>query len=174
MTRYVSTRQLLILCVGFLHITTNHGVAAFVPPPIATFTAPSTASSSSTTALAALQPRRQILKGLKRLLLGGIAWKTASGLTPQDAAVAAQAPTQGRTVEVELHNLDGTRGRRSGTVRIQLRPEWAPRGVARFEVRTSEREKSRVCLLKCLVCCMYSRNHKKPATFSPMNYRHSL
>ena len=41
----------------------------------------------------------------------------------------------GRIVEMEVSNLDGEEGK-TGIVRIQLRADWAPLGVARFEVST--------------------------------------
>jgi hypothetical protein len=40
----------------------------------------------------------------------------------------------GRIVSFEIQNLNGIDGK-TGNIKIQLAPAWAPRGVARFEVR---------------------------------------
>jgi hypothetical protein len=53
------------------------------------------------------------------------------------AAVVGTQPAiaeEGSIVELQVANLDGVEGR-TGTIKIQLRPDWAPRGVQRFEVR---------------------------------------
>lgn len=53
------------------------------------------------------------------------------------AAVVGSQPViaeEGSIVELQVANLDGVEGR-TGTIKIQLRPDWAPRGVQRFEVQ---------------------------------------
>jgi peptidyl-prolyl cis-trans isomerase A (cyclophilin A) len=47
------------------------------------------------------------------------------------------AAEEGKVVAFQVENLDGTPGN-SGTIKIQLHPEWAPNGVKRFEELTSE------------------------------------
>ena len=79
--------------------------------------------------------RRKFLEAMKRVFIGGTGasvWNLgASG------AIAADIPTMGRIVDIEVANLNGEAGN-IGTIRIQLRPEWAPRGVSRFEVSAKE------------------------------------
>jgi hypothetical protein len=53
------------------------------------------------------------------------------------AAVVGALPAiaeEGSIVELQVANLDGVEGR-TGTIKIQMRPDWAPRGVQRFEVQ---------------------------------------
>jgi hypothetical protein len=58
------------------------------------------------------------------------------------AAVIGALPAiaeEGSIIELQVANLDGVEGR-TGTIKIQMRPDWAPRGVQRFEVRGSSEE----------------------------------
>lgn len=57
---------------------------------------------------------------------------TASLTKPAFADDAA-----GSIIELQVANLDGVEGQ-TGTIKIQLRPEWAPRGAQRFEDLTKE------------------------------------
>jgi hypothetical protein len=112
-----TTKRLLCLVMGLL----STSVSAFAP-----FQA--TASATELSAFG----RRQVLRGLKRVIVAG----GATSAFQREAALAEEAPTTGRIVEFEMANLDGHGS--SGTVRILTRPEWAPRGVARFEVSEME------------------------------------
>ena len=74
--------------------------------------------------------RRDFFYSVKRIFLG-----TATVGAWEQSIPPAQAdePTSGRIVEMQIANIDGQEGA-MGTIRIQLHPEWAPRGVQRFEV----------------------------------------
>ena len=112
----------------------------------------STASTaSSTTSLFAQESpdqedqssprRRNIFSWMRRVLVAGVASTTLSKTGSfTDAAEAAEElglkPVPGKTVELQLRNLVGN-GESSGKVRIELYPEWAPKGVARFEELTA-------------------------------------
>lgn len=85
--------------------------------------------SSSSTALPAIR-RRAAFSWLKKALLTGVGISTASKLE----VASAEEATGGKIVTFTVDNLDGIPGN-TGTVKIQLQPEWAPRGVERFEVR---------------------------------------
>jgi hypothetical protein len=119
-----TTRRLLYLCMGLL----STSVSAFAP---SSSSSTSQAPASSSTALSAFG-RRQVLRGLKRVIVAG----GATSAFQREAALAEAAPTSGRIVEFEMANLDGNGA--SGKVKILTRPEWAPRGVARFEVSEIE------------------------------------
>ena len=93
-----------------------------------------TRRNSATTELAATNPgsqRREIFGWIKRAAVVGLAFKTAS--TVPRAVVAEDAA--GRIITFNVNNLNGEAGK-TGTYKIQLVNEWAPRGAARFEVRS--------------------------------------
>lgn len=93
---------------------------------------PSTSSLRSSTSLDAAS-RRGVLSRIKGAVVG-VATFGAFRQRPS-VALAEEVPetTSGRIVELQIANLNGEEGK-TGTVKIQLRPEWAPRGVKRFEV----------------------------------------
>lgn len=90
---------------------------------------------TASTALAAQRTdegsRRGFFSGLRKLLLGTGAASIIGGRVVPALAEDAVA-SSGNIVEIVLANLDGSES--SGTIKIQMKPEWAPRGVARFEV----------------------------------------
>lgn len=87
------------------------------------------ASPLSTTALAAeARPRRAIFSWVRK------AFFAAAGASTLSSLVEAKAEDlTGPIVEFEVANLDGDPSH-TGKVKIQLQPEWAPKGVDRFMV----------------------------------------
>lgn len=62
----------------------------------------------------------------------------AAGLSMASSANAAEEGAAGRLIELAVENLDGEAGK-SGKIVIQLRPDWAPKGAARFEELTEKK-----------------------------------
>jgi hypothetical protein len=75
--------------------------------------------------------RRDFFDAVKRGVLGAGAVAAMEKVTTPPAF--AEDSTAGKIVTLQVANIDGE-PEKTGTLRIQLRPEWAPRGVARFEV----------------------------------------
>lgn len=121
---HTTTRLLLFLCLGLLQLSSTNAFA--------TTASASRATSTSSTELSAAK-RREVFKGVRRVLFAGALFQSAF---QREAALAEQAPPQGRIVEFELAGLIGEQS--TGKVQIQLREDWAPRGVARFEVRLKD------------------------------------
>lgn len=80
--------------------------------------------------------RRGVLGKLRGAILGGAGFSAFRQRSEAASAEDIPASTDGRKVELQVANVDGVEGK-TGTVKIQLRPEWAPRGVKRFEVSTA-------------------------------------
>ncbi|KAG7364231.1 cyclophilin type peptidyl-prolyl cis-trans isomerase [Nitzschia inconspicua] len=99
-----------------------------------------TRSSSTFTALNAEEnegSRRGFIATMKRLFLGAGAIANV-GVRPLPVfAEEANGGTSGNVVEIQVSNLDGNPDSK-GTIKIQLKPDWAPRGVARFEDLVSQ------------------------------------
>lgn len=77
-------------------------------------------------------PRRKVLRTIGKAIVGTVtlsAFRKQVG--PQVAIADVSEPTSGKIVTMEVTNLDGIRGK-TGTVKIQVRPEWAPTGAKRF------------------------------------------
>jgi peptidyl-prolyl cis-trans isomerase A (cyclophilin A) len=116
------------------------------------FTSASTPTSASTTTLLLAQEspdeqasprRRNIFSWMRRVLVAGVASTSLSNAGSVTGAAGAATgeelglqPVPGKTVELQLQNLAGN-AEQSGKVRIELYPEWAPKGVARFEELTA-------------------------------------
>mmetsp|Transcript_11025 Transcript_11025/g.22849 ORF Transcript_11025/g.22849 Transcript_11025/m.22849 type:complete len:276 (+) Transcript_11025:162-989(+) len=74
------------------------------------------------------QERRGFFASVKKLFGASV---LVSGLSGRSLpAFAEDTSASGNIVEIEVKNLDGGS---AGTIKIQMKPDWAPRGVARFE-----------------------------------------
>jgi len=74
------------------------------------------------------QERRGFLSSVKKLFGASVLVSGIGGKALPAFAEDTSAP--GKIVEIEVKNLDGGS---AGTIKIQMKPDWAPRGVARFE-----------------------------------------
>lgn len=98
--------------------------------------------SATQTVLFAEEParspkRRSVLGNLRRAVVGTVTLASfRSKLQPVNAEEILSS--QGRVVQLEIANLEGEEGN-TGVVKIKLQPEWAPRGVKRFEELTEQR-----------------------------------
>ncbi|KAL3942308.1 MAG: hypothetical protein SGBAC_003481 [Bacillariaceae sp.] len=111
------------------------GVSSFS----SSYNSPLVAQSRTPTQLFAEDParspkRRSVLGNLKKAVVGSATLAAfRQKLPPVNAEELLASP--GRTVQMEIANLDGVEGN-TGIVKIKLQPEWAPRGVKRFEELT--------------------------------------
>ena len=121
-------RQFHHMVIALICAVSLQSINAYVSGPVSL---PITASTSSTTRLDAAS-RRGVLGKLRGAFVG-IATMTA--FRQPEVASAEETPSaiNGRIVELQVANLNGMEGQ-TGTIKIQMRPEWAPRGVKRFEV----------------------------------------
>ncbi|GKY99501.1 hypothetical protein MPSEU_000904300 [Mayamaea pseudoterrestris] len=96
----------------------------------------SSSSPSSTRLYAFTPPRRRVLEWIKRVAFGGLVASSVPNVALADGETdIVNNPTPGSVIAMEFSNLDGVAGK-TGTVKIQLYPEWAPKGVERFEELT--------------------------------------
>jgi len=131
------------VCSGFVPV-----VSAPTTKTASTATATPTRAVAVATKLYAAggdRPRRDVFKWIRRTFFfttaaaSSTTSRTTSGfVSPQGRAAAAFAAEEelsnGPIVKFQIANLDGGS---DGVVKIQLHPEWAPKGVERFEVRTA-------------------------------------
>lgn len=110
--------------------TSTPGVTAFVGP---TRTGRSSVPTCGT-ALHAMRSRRNIFRNLLTATIAAFV-RTAPAVADETTATA---PQDANVILLEIQNLDGVEGS-SGQVKIQMRPDWAPRGVQRFEVSMLQR-----------------------------------
>eukprot|EP00339_Tiarina_fusa_P006275 CAMPEP_0117058592 /NCGR_PEP_ID=MMETSP0472-20121206/40706_1 /TAXON_ID=693140 ORGANISM="Tiarina fusus, Strain LIS" /NCGR_SAMPLE_ID=MMETSP0472 /ASSEMBLY_ACC=CAM_ASM_000603 /LENGTH=270 /DNA_ID=CAMNT_0004775983 /DNA_START=61 /DNA_END=873 /DNA_ORIENTATION=+ len=125
---------LVLASALFAAVDTTSGFSAVQTPAQHRSGASSLHASKSSTPQQ--QPRRKVLRNIRRTVVGA-ATLAAFRQGPKVAVADDSAPTKGRIVEMKVSNLDGVAGK-TGVVKIQLRPEWAPTGVKRFETLTME------------------------------------
>lgn len=101
-------------------------VSALLPDTLGFHVAPPPSQTLSSSALYA-SSRRNVVE---------TAGLTAAAILA-GSALPVNAAEEGKVVAFQVDNLDGTPGK-TGTIKIQLRPEWSPNGVKRFEELTSE------------------------------------
>jgi hypothetical protein len=78
--------------------------------------------------------RRSFIAAVKRIFVGAGAFSTIGGRqVPVFAEETDAGDKSGNIVEIQVTNIDGESDSK-GTIKIQLKPDWAPRGVTRFEV----------------------------------------
>ena len=88
--------------------------------------------------------RRDVFRKLRQAIFGAATLAVFRKGPSIAFAEDLSTPTTGRIVELQVANLSpATQGSSMGTIKIQLRPEWAPRGVRRFEVCIIVRFESR-------------------------------
>jgi len=78
--------------------------------------------------------RREVFGWVKKAAVFGFGLKTASSIPKPAVAAEEEIANGGRVVTFTVDNLNGEENNK-GTFKVQLMPDWAPRGVARFEVR---------------------------------------
>ena len=129
---FVPMSSVLLLSSSLLLLvllSVSQGTSAFTVQPLGTHTTlgTNTAAGASTTSL--FVDRRHVIE---TAVVSGVALTTAATVVPP-----AQAEDgAGKIVEMTIANLDGVEGS-TGTIKIQLEPNWAPIGVKRFEDLTS-------------------------------------
>lgn len=137
MRRSLYAILLLIVCLAS-HTSTVvvHAFGVSSSPLLRTLDVRSAATTS--TALHAQESeegsRRGFIATVKRLFLGVGGVSTLGGRPLAALAEDTDSSQSGNVVEIQVSNLDGNPDSK-GTIKIKMKPDWAPRGVARFEVR---------------------------------------
>lgn len=124
-------RRISLLLAFLLVVSTPRAVLGFAPsttPALQSRHGVVAKPQSTTTALSAIR-RRAALTWVKKALLAGVGISTAASRLER----AAAEDEAGKIVTLTVDNLNGEPGN-TGTIKIQLQPSWAPRGVERFEV----------------------------------------
>lgn len=138
MKRNLCAILVLTLCLAS-HWSTVKVDAFGVPGPFLRIGSSPYAIQTVNTASNALQAedsrgsRRGFIATVKRLFLGAGTMSTLGRRPLPVFAEEIDGSKSGSTVEIQVTNLGGEPDSK-GTIKIQLKPEWAPRGVARFEV----------------------------------------
>lgn len=124
------------VCYFLIVVALLHGTADSFITPAPQYTTPSSFPSRITppslTQLAASE-RREVF-GLARKVAGVVAASLFTFTKSAKAIVNDNESVNGRIITFTVNNLGGEEGK-TGTFKIQTAPSWAPKGVARFEVR---------------------------------------
>ncbi|MGK3754523.1 MAG: hypothetical protein ACI8RD_006832 [Bacillariaceae sp.] len=92
------------------------------------------------------QERRGFFSTVKRFLGASILVGVGGSKPLPVFAEETDTSPSGNIIEIQVNNLEGD-PEKTGTIKIQMKPEWAPRGVARFEVSSH--------LYICFCVCMF-------------------
>jgi peptidyl-prolyl cis-trans isomerase A (cyclophilin A) len=117
------------------HHAADRLMSKFGPP-----TTVSTSSLRSRTTTLYASRRRETFSWLRRVLVAGMlgisTQRPGDAMATVDVLEAATADSSstgaGNVIVLTVENLDGIEGN-TGTVKIQMQPSWAPKGVERFE-----------------------------------------
>ena len=130
MTRLVASSLLLASCLV--------GTEAFVPSHGITSTAAAVRPQPTLNALFSSDDDQtgESDADLSRRDVGSRIAVLASAFATTFTSTDAFAEEEGRLIKFEVENLDGGS---SGTFTVRTRPDWAPRGVERFEALTENK-----------------------------------
>ena len=134
----ISIHRLLLVAISLARFHGSvHGfvVAPTARAPLVTSTIHHHNHGRSDTELAASSKRRDLFGNLKKVFFAGGAMSFFKSSEPALAEDATPSPVTGKVVVMEIGNVGGEEGK-TGTIKIQLHPEWAPIGTKRFEQLT--------------------------------------
>lgn len=119
-----------LMVMALVMVRTAKKIDAFnISPPVSKIARPPSTALFQQKQESNDQERRGFFASVKKLFGASVLVSSLGGKPVP--ALAEDASASGNIVEIEVKNLDGGS---AGTIKIQMKPEWAPRGVARFEV----------------------------------------
>jgi len=128
LTMITKSNYFVLMTIAFVMIQSTNVIHAFTSPTSSRITQ----GTRITTSLQQQnndQERKDFFSTVKRLLGASVLVGVGRKPLPVFAEETDTSPS-GNVIEIKVNNLDGGA---TGTVKIQMKPEWAPRGVARFE-----------------------------------------
>lgn len=118
-----------LMVMALVMVRTAKKIDAFnISPPVSKIARPPSTALFQQKQESNDQERRGFFASVKKLFGASVLVSSLGGKPVP--ALAEDASASGNIVEIEVKNLDGGS---AGTIKIQMKPEWAPRGVARFE-----------------------------------------